>query len=527
MDYRARAELIAQQEGVPVDLFLRMIGQESSWQPGAVSPKGASGLAQLMPGTARELGVDPTDPIQNMTGGARYLRQQLDAFGSPELALAAYNAGPGAVQKYGGIPPFKETQDYVRKILGKNDGQAVADDTMRALGKQPKGLLANQATDDTESKMIPEEQPKGLLGSLGIQKMVEGAEGEAGQRFYQRDTFKDTAAQLAPLLASMGSSPALQKATAGIAAQRTEEKARNKSMEYLAGLPGGEEFVRIAEVAGPRAAMQAYLESRKAPKDSSTSAMKNYSEYQRILAEKGPEAAKQFLSTIKSGGVTVNTGDSSLYGKAPEGSVWAKDAEGQHIMEETAPGSGKFRPSVLTLEGSNPETRAAKLAETERKRIVNADSAFDAITLIDEIYSDPSLPSVTGMIQGRLPALSQDGTDLVVKIDQLKGKAFLQAFETLKGGGQITEREGLAATKAIARLERQQGPEAYRESLNALRSVVERVRKRALGQEVPEYSDEEFEAIIGNLPAIPESNSVSPQKTKTGVTYKVIGGSGN
>jgi hypothetical protein len=251
--------------------------------------------------------------------------------------------------------------------------------------------------------------------------------------------------------------------------------------------------------------------------------MKNYNEYQRILAEKGPEAAKQFLSTIKSGGVTVNTGDSSLYGKAPEGSVWAKDADGQHIMEETAPGSGKFRPSVLTLEGSNPEKRAAELAEKERKRIVNADSAFDAITLIDDIYNDPALPSVTGMIQGRAPALSQDGTDLVVKIDQLKGKAFLQAFETLKGGGQITEREGLAATKAIARLERQQSPEAYKESLMALRSVVERVRKRALGQEIPEYSDEEFEAIYSSLGV--SSPDSSPQKTKTGVTYKVIGGS--
>jgi hypothetical protein len=179
----------------------------------------------------------------------------------------------------------------------------------------------------------------------------------------------------------------------------------------------------------------------------------------------------------------------------------------------------------LALEGSNPETRAAKLAETERKRIVNADSAFDAITLIDDIYKDPALPNVTGMIQGRVPALSQAGTDLVVKIDQLKGKAFLQAFETLKGGGQITEREGLAATKAIARLERQQSPEAYKESLMALRSVVDRVRKRALGQEVPEYSDEEFEAIYSSLGAT--NSTSSAQKTKTGVTYKVIGGSGD
>ena len=234
MDYRAKASQIAEQEGVPVDLFLRMIGQESAWKPGAVSPKGASGLAQLMPGTARELGVDPTDPIQNMTGGARYLRQQLDAFGSQDLALAAYNAGPGAVRKHGGIPPFRETQDYVRKILGRNGGQVVADETMRALGKQPSGLLGSaQAANNTESKMIPEEKPRGLLGSLGIQKMEEGAEGEAGQRFFQRDTFKDTAANMAQVFAAMGSNPALQKMTADVASQRTESKAKNKTIEYL------------------------------------------------------------------------------------------------------------------------------------------------------------------------------------------------------------------------------------------------------------------------------------------------------
>jgi hypothetical protein len=172
-------------------------------------------------------------------------------------------------QKAGG--DWKQIGDHVFGFADAkkkpNPNQAIASDTMRVLGKQPKGLLATaQATDDTESKMIPEEKPKGLLGSLGIQKMVEGAEGEAGQRFFQRDTFKDAAAQMAPLLAAMGSSPALQKATAGIAAQRTEKNARNKSMEYLAGLPGGEEYVRIAEVAGPKAAMQAYLEIRKAPK---------------------------------------------------------------------------------------------------------------------------------------------------------------------------------------------------------------------------------------------------------------------
>lgn len=118
MDYRELARSIAIEEGVDPDLFERLVQQESSFNPDARSPVGAIGLAQLMPGTAGDLGVDPTDPEQNLRGGARYLRQQLDRFGSTPLALAAYNAGPGRVSEYGGIPPFEETQNYVRRILG-------------------------------------------------------------------------------------------------------------------------------------------------------------------------------------------------------------------------------------------------------------------------------------------------------------------------------------------------------------------------------------------------------------------------
>jgi len=227
-------------------------------------------------------------------------------------------------------------------------------------------------------------------------------------------------------------------------------------------------------------------------------------------------------SKVGGGGVTINTGDSSLYGKAPEGSVWAKDASGQHIMEETSPGSGKFRPSILPLEGSNAETRAAKLSEAKLKNTALADGAFDTISLIDDISKDRNLGSVTGMIQGRIPALTQGGTDLVTKIDQLKGKAFLRAFETLKGGGQITEREGLAATRAIARLERAQSEPAYKESLAALRAVVERVRRRAMGQEIPEYSDEEFEKIANGFSPNNLNTGTGVQKTKTGVTYSIV-----
>lgn len=113
-----RAEAIRQD--VDPDLAERLARQESGFNPVARSKAGAIGPMQLMPGTARDLGVDPEDVVENVRGGITYLRQQLTRFGGDtRLALAAYNAGPGAVQKYGGVPPYKETQAYVQAILGE------------------------------------------------------------------------------------------------------------------------------------------------------------------------------------------------------------------------------------------------------------------------------------------------------------------------------------------------------------------------------------------------------------------------
>ena len=112
------AKAAARLHNIPEDLFARLVQQESGWNPSAVSHKGALGLAQLMPQTARLLGVDPTDPKQNLEGGARYLARQYRKFGSWPLALAAYNAGPEAVVKHGGVPPYEETRNYVRVIWG-------------------------------------------------------------------------------------------------------------------------------------------------------------------------------------------------------------------------------------------------------------------------------------------------------------------------------------------------------------------------------------------------------------------------
>ncbi|HEX8102028.1 MAG TPA: lytic transglycosylase domain-containing protein [Solirubrobacteraceae bacterium] len=116
--YDGLIQQAAQRNGVDPALLKGLIRQESNFDPDAGSPAGAQGLCQLMPGTAAGLGVsDLRDPAQSIEGGAKYLRQQLDAFGGDVTkALAAYNAGPGAVQRYGGVPPYAETQNYVRQV---------------------------------------------------------------------------------------------------------------------------------------------------------------------------------------------------------------------------------------------------------------------------------------------------------------------------------------------------------------------------------------------------------------------------
>ena len=140
--FSAEIQAAAQKHGVDPALLTALVRQESNFNPTAGSPAGARGLTQLMPGTAASLGVtDVNDPVQALDGGAKYLKQQLDAFnGDERLALAAYNAGPGAVQKFGGIPPYAETQNYVKKVL------AYAEEYRAAAAPAPAAALPATST---------------------------------------------------------------------------------------------------------------------------------------------------------------------------------------------------------------------------------------------------------------------------------------------------------------------------------------------------------------------------------------------
>jgi soluble lytic murein transglycosylase-like protein len=149
--YDPYIEIVAAETGLSPSLIKAVALVESGFDPTAVSPKGAQGLMQLMPATARQLGVrDAFDPGENLRAGARYLRKMLDEFdGNLNLALAAYNAGPGAVRRHGGIPAYRETRDYISKVRdkmghgssGSRDSGAAPARPVRMLRRQDGSLL--------------------------------------------------------------------------------------------------------------------------------------------------------------------------------------------------------------------------------------------------------------------------------------------------------------------------------------------------------------------------------------------------
>lgn len=181
-------------QGVDPTLAVKLAWQESRFNPDARSPAGAIGTMQLMPGTAKDLKVDPEDVAGNIRGGITYLKQQLARFGGrQDLALAAYNAGPGAVQKYGGVPPYKETQQYVQNILG---GQAPAlEPTQRRAGRdwgEELGFTAaaTSATGTEPTSLLP--QGDGALAQAGTPE--DGASDWAAVLFGEQRPTADGAA---------------------------------------------------------------------------------------------------------------------------------------------------------------------------------------------------------------------------------------------------------------------------------------------------------------------------------------------
>ena len=238
-DLEDLARRTAASYNLPPEIFLRLINTESGFNQNAVSPKGAIGLTQLMPGTAQELGVDATNITQNIEGGARYLRQMLDKYnGNMELALAAYNAGPGNVDKFGGVPPFAETQNYLFKMLGRQPAQQ-PDMRVTTRGQEP--------------------QSQGLLGTFGFGGAVNPQTGMTA--------IENVTQALDPLL------PPEQRMGQVIRDRGTSRKQTlqsNNTARLLDSLPGGKPYADAIRNGGDGQAL--YLQYLKDKKDGTLTA---------------------------------------------------------------------------------------------------------------------------------------------------------------------------------------------------------------------------------------------------------------
>lgn len=261
-------------------------------------------------------------------------------------------------------------------------------------------------------------------------------------------------------------------------AARETAATRNRTVEFLRQRGRGDlaAAVESGAIDARTAAAQLFVAPER------TAMQQNY----EFLIGRGM-TPEQALNAVR-GGTTINMPGAPTIGTIPPG---------YQAVQDQATGQYRFTP----IPGGPVE--AGVKTEAERKATAEA-TALSSIDLIDSVLRDPNLGKITGMFEGRLPPMTQAGTDLNVKIEQLQGQAFLQAFESLKGGGAITEREGIAAQKAIARLDRAQSEQAFREALTELRDIAQRglgriVEPQDPGVGAPDFSrmsDDELRAYI-------------------------------
>ncbi len=259
-DPKALVDHYADQYGVPRDFAHRIVGQESKYNQNAVSPKGAQGVTQLMPNTAKGLGVNPQDKVENIEGGMRYLGDQLKTHnGDQRLAAASYNAGPGTVKKYGGVPPFKETQDYVKKTAEAPAGDDIdkflsdwqsKQSPPQSTPKQPvQPRTPQQAARIERTRQMKAEIPQtdlqpGQTLQLGTNKVTQTAKTAqpdlSGQKNIQRKpTRSEALAQAEQELRQEGARSMMeQRAGLGAGGESTVGNIANKIQRYTLGAGG-------------------------------------------------------------------------------------------------------------------------------------------------------------------------------------------------------------------------------------------------------------------------------------------------
>ena len=371
-----------------------------------------------------------------------------------------------AASGYATDPNYGNLLTQVASRVNLDDPSLIASDAMNAIGRGPDtaGMTATgrPRAETMNQPMQPQpmpqqEQPRGLRGLLSNPDFLD---------------------QLSIGFGGMTLNPntALMQMAADRISGRREERqtteAQNRTAEWLRSQNRDDlaDAVMSGAISGRDAATIAYQQPEERGQVLTAEQMREM--FPGAQIEDG-------LYNLKPDGTATKVGGGGITNILPGAPTIGPIPPGYQAVQDPETGRYTFEP----IEGGPAAAEAATLAE---QRAAQADTAASSIALIDSVIKDPSLGSITGQWQGRIPALTQSGTDLVIKIEQLQGQAFLQAFESLKGGGAITEREGLAAQNAIARLNRAQGTEAFTQALRDLRDIVDRGRRRALGEDVPE-----------------------------------------
>jgi hypothetical protein len=317
------------------------------------------------------------------------------------------------------------------------------------------------------------QQRQGLLGSLGIQRRDPSAQGETSQPFYNRQSFGDTLARIAPALGRMGVMGLEGPAQAALDArnqrqgqereQAARDAQRNQTRAWIASQPNGEEFSAMFDAVGGQATLQA-MQARAQGADPVRGINVDGNLVNPITGElmfSAPGGGASPASSIAklqadlaAGFINQEQYDLGLANMAPSGMRIVSDGRGGFTMEQgSAVGSDDGRMSP-----SDPQTM---------------------IDSIDGILNDPALERSTGLFSVMQGIPGTDQYRFGTRARQLEGQAFLQAFESLKGAGQITEVEGIKATQAIGRLDTAQRAEDYREALGDLRGILTAAQERA------------------------------------------------
>jgi len=352
-----------------------------------------------------------------------------------------------------GIPRMDKRLGYAAELAGMDPSAFTVSKSSK--GGRPMGLL--------DMGQMPEEDQGGIVRLL------------TGESKPWASRMNDIGAVLLALSGSPAAQPLLNQIE-----KRKDRKAQsakdNKTLAWLAS-QGREDLVAAVQGGLPAAdALRIAMTPQQGPEPTALMQNVDWLTSQGIPMEKALEMVR--------GGVSVNLPGQPTIGTIPPGYQAIQDPQTGAYRYEPIPGG----PVV------------SEIAAVEGQKVASAATAEDSIRLIDSIISDPALPGITGMLQGRLPPFTQAGTDLSVKLDQVKGQAFLEAFESLKGGGAITDREGQAATDARARLNRAQSTEAIQQSLLELKELFERGRRRALaGVQAREGDEFSGGTVIGNV----------------------------